>query len=121
MFFVRRVCPVVGVETDPDETDGGGMTILSESIVDFQIQYFDGSEWLDEWINDTELPRLVVIHLAAADVSDLSADAEENVNRRILQRTVWMHFPGQPKLDQTISTETQTSETQTQSTESRDR
>lgn len=107
-FFVRRVCPIVGVETDRQETDGGILTVLSESIVDFQIQYYDGAEWLDEWVDYTVLPQLVVIHLASADISELSADSAEAADRRVLQRSIWMHFPGEPKLGQTSEETAQT-------------
>lgn len=114
-YFVRRVCPIVGAETDREETDGGILTVLSESIVDFQIQYYDGTEWLDEWVNYTELPQLVMIHLAAADISDLASDSEEAAGRRILQRTIWMHFPGEPKLGDAADQTDQTTQTDLQS------
>lgn len=99
-YFVRRVCPIVGVETDREETDGGILTVLSESIVDFQVEYYDGTEWLAEWVDTTQLPQLVVIHLAASDLSERPADSAAD-DRRILKRSIWMYFPGEPKLGQT--------------------
>ena len=108
-FLVRRVCPIVGMETDPEETDGGMMTVLSESIMDFQIQYFDGTEWTDSWSDYTTLPQLVVISLAAADLADASAQNDAGKNPRILHRTIWMHFPGEPTLDQASVSQPQTS------------
>lgn len=117
VLFVRRVCPLVGVEIDREETAGGMLTVLSESIVDFQVQYFDGTEWLDEWVTETELPRLVLITLAAAEeVSENPADSENKPNPRLLTRTIWMHFPGEPGLDQALEAETETVETETAAT-----
>ena len=107
-FFVRRICPIVGAETDREETDGGILMVLSESIVDFQIEYFDGTEWLDEWINYTQLPQLVVIYLAAADLKERPGDSLNTADPRILRRSVWMFFPGQTKLGQASDQTTQT-------------
>lgn len=110
ILFIRRICPLVGVEVDPEETAGGILTVLSESIVDFQVRYFNGTEWLEEWERYTELPRLVLVTLAAAEKSEDSTAAASQSAPRLLTRTIWMHFPGEPTLDQTVQTETVTTE-----------
>lgn len=117
VLFVRRVCPLVGVEVDREETAGGMLTVLSESIVDFQVRYFDGTEWLDEWVTETELPRLAVITLAAAEeTSENPAVTGSQASPRLLTRTIWMHFPGEPALDQALEAGTETVETETATT-----
>lgn len=117
VLFVRRICPLVGVEIDREETAGGMLTVLSESIVDFQIRYYDGTEWLDEWVTETELPRLVMITLAAAETSENPAASESQSNPRLLTRTIWMHFPGEPPLDQAVQIETETTEAEAATTD----
>ncbi|HOK67048.1 MAG TPA: prepilin-type N-terminal cleavage/methylation domain-containing protein [Anaerohalosphaeraceae bacterium] len=115
-LFVRRICPLVGVEVDREETSGGILTVLSESILDFQAQYFDGSQWLDYWLTETELPQLVLINLLAADTSQLQKNSSTSAKQpRVLQKTIWMFFPGQPHLGQNTSTTTTTT-TQTETT-----
>lgn len=108
-LFVRRICPLVGVETDGEETSGGILTVLSESILDFQAQYYDGSQWLDNWLTETELPQMVLINLLAADPSQLPIDSQPTAAKkpRVLQKTLWMFFPGQPHLGQNTSTTTE--------------
>jgi type II secretion system protein J len=116
-LFVRRICPLVGVEVDREETAGGMLTVLSESIVDFQVRYYDGTQWLEEWVTETELPRLVMITLAAAEeTSENPTAAGGRSGPRLLTRTIWMHFPGEPTLDQAVETETQTGTTETEAT-----
>jgi type II secretion system protein J len=117
VLFVRRICPLVGVEIDREETAGGMLTVLSESIVDFQIRYYDGTEWLDEWLTETELPRLVMITLAAAETSENPAVTGSQASPRLLTRTIWMHFPGEPALDQAVQIETETTEAEAATTD----
>ncbi len=109
-LFVRRICPLVGVEEDRTETSGGVLTVLSESIVDFQMQYFDGSQWLDYWLTETELPQLVLITLLATNTSEFENTGQLPTGQRsrILQKTIWMHFPGQPHIGQNVSASSQT-------------
>jgi hypothetical protein len=56
------------------------------------------------WLTETELPQLVLVTLAASDTSDVQNTLETDRRKpRLLQRTIWMHFPGQPHLGQTLS------------------
>jgi type II secretion system protein J len=109
-LFVRRICPLVGVEVDREETSGGILTVLSESIIDFQAQYYDGTQWLDSWLTETELPQLVLINLLAADTSQIQNDTLQPAAQqpRVLHKTIWMFFPGQPHLGQALSDAEQT-------------
>lgn len=40
---------------------------LASGVVSFNVQYFDGLDWLDEWITTDELPRAVEIRLVFAE------------------------------------------------------
>lgn len=86
VFFVRRVCPVVGMET-AEETTGGILTVLSESIAGFEVHYFDGTEWMLEWTQTQTLPVLMEVLLVAA-----GAEETQNPNN-VFSRSIWMHFP----------------------------
>lgn len=86
-FLARRACPMVGVETD-EETTGGILTILSESILAFEVHYFDGTEWLLEWTDTQTLPVLMEVLLVAAP-----PDEERQNQNDVFSRSIWMHFP----------------------------
>jgi len=91
--LLRRLCPIVGIEDDA-ETQGGILTTIAENIIDFDIQYFDGSEWLNEWPRDTkELPPLVQVILTAAN----SQEAEE---KDMVNRSFMVNFPGMAELEE---------------------
>lgn len=62
--LMRRLCPIVGMEDDI-ESQGGILTGIAENIVDFSVQFFDGSEWQMEWPPEQNLlPELVEVSLA---------------------------------------------------------
>ena len=63
-FLMRRVCPVVGTEED-EETEGGMLTAIAENVSGFQISYYNGYDWSDEWSLETEgaLPELMEVTL----------------------------------------------------------
>jgi prepilin-type N-terminal cleavage/methylation domain-containing protein len=84
MVFFRRVCPVVGIET-AEETAGGILTVLSDSVIVFDLRYFDGTDWTDEWVDTQRLPVLMQVLLAVRE----GDDEEEG---RVYTRSVWMHF-----------------------------
>ena len=67
-WFCRRICPIVGNEDPDDEGAPQGVLIkLSESIGLFEIRYFDGQEWTNEWpIDNASLPVMLEISLVAA-------------------------------------------------------
>jgi len=63
--LARRYCPIVGVE-EQDESLGGILTIIAEDIVEFDLQYFDESSWVEEWSEtEAELPQLVQVTMSA--------------------------------------------------------
>lgn len=113
-LLVRRVCPIVGNEYSEEETDGGIMTVLSESIVDFQVRFYDGSEWVEEWFLDDVLPQMVVITLTAADpefIREQDRSMEELfASGDLLQRTIWMYFPGEGKISKGLLQDTENEE-----------
>ena len=86
-YFIRRACPIVGMET-ADETTGGILTILSESIAAFEVHYFDGTEWTLEWTDTQTLPVLMEVLLVA-----MPEGADEQNEKNVFKRSIWMHFP----------------------------
>lgn len=62
MVLMRRLWPNPSKELEP----GGILTIIAEDIAAFEVQYFDGEEWSDEWPEEMQaLPDLVVVSIAA--------------------------------------------------------
>jgi type II secretion system protein J len=60
--LMRRLWPNPHEELDP----GGILTIIAEDIEMFEISYFDGEEWAEEWPEEMEsLPHLVEITVVA--------------------------------------------------------
>ncbi|MBN1126378.1 MAG: prepilin-type N-terminal cleavage/methylation domain-containing protein [Sedimentisphaerales bacterium] len=90
MVLMRRVCPIVTVPRDDEdyvESAGGMLTTLAENIVTFQIQYYDGYEWLDQWPEEQEvLPELLQITL----IGRLPNDSE---GKRPIVRSIAVTFP----------------------------
>lgn len=84
--LMRRLCPIVGMEDDI-ESQGGILTGIAEDIVDFSVQFFDGSEWQTEWPPEENLlPGLVEVSLAG-QAGDDKAKAE------IMVRNFVVSFP----------------------------
>jgi len=84
--LMRRLCPIVGVEDDI-ESQGGILTGIAENIVDFSVQFFDGSEWQMEWGPEQNLlPELVEVSLAGQ-----LGDNEEKAE--IMVRNFIVSFP----------------------------
>ena len=83
----RRVCPIVGVEVEPQQTAGGILTRLSDRISFFGVRYFNGAEWLASWpIEQRQLPQLMELSLAAKIV-------DKNGKERIFARQAIVTFP----------------------------
>ena len=62
MVLMRRLWPNPSKEFEP----GGILTIIAEDIAAFEVQYFDGEEWSDEWPEEMQaLPDLVAVSIAA--------------------------------------------------------
>jgi len=60
--LTRRLWPY----PDRDQRPGGIITVMAQNIVDFNIRYYDGDEWLEEWSEEMkELPEMVDISLSA--------------------------------------------------------
>jgi len=56
----RRLWPNPDEEREP----GGILTVIAENIVIFQIQFFDGEQWADEWPEEMEsIPDLIEVTL----------------------------------------------------------
>jgi type II secretion system protein J len=62
MVLMRRLWPNPNKELEP----GGILTIIAEDIAAFEVQYFDGEEWSDEWPEEMQaLPDLVAVSIAS--------------------------------------------------------
>ncbi len=58
--LIRRLWP----NPDATEPPGGVITIISQNILSFEVQYFDGQDWLSEWDREmTSLPTMVQVTL----------------------------------------------------------
>jgi len=60
--LMRRLWPNPSEELEP----GGILTVIAEDIALFEVQYFDGEEWSEEWPEEMQaLPELVSISIVA--------------------------------------------------------
>ena len=60
--LMRRLWPNPHEDLEP----GGILTIIAEDIAAFEVQYFDGEEWSEEWPEEMQaLPDLVSISIVA--------------------------------------------------------
>jgi general secretion pathway protein J len=59
----RRLWP----NPDPnDENPGGILTAIAENIEFFQVRFFDGEQWAEEWPEEMEvMPQLVEVNIVA--------------------------------------------------------
>jgi type II secretion system protein J len=61
-LLMRRLWPNPSEELEP----GGILTVIAEDIAAFEVQYFDGEEWSEEWPEEMQaLPDLVSISIVA--------------------------------------------------------
>lgn len=83
----RRVCPVVGIEIDRQQTAGGILTQLSDRISFFGVRYFNGTEWTTVWpVEQQLLPTLMEISLASRVV-------DKNGKEKTYAKQVIVTFP----------------------------
>jgi general secretion pathway protein J len=60
--LMRRLWPNPNEELEP----GGILTVIADDIEVFQVRYFDGEEWADEWPEEMEvLPELIEVNIVA--------------------------------------------------------
>ncbi len=61
----RRLWP----NPDPnDENPGGILSIIAEGIEFFQVRYFDGEEWSEEWPEEMEVaPQLIEVNIVGKE------------------------------------------------------
>lgn len=61
-FLMRRLWP----NPDPNESEPGGvLTAIARDIDVFEVRYFDGEDWSDEWPQELwSLPELVEVSVA---------------------------------------------------------
>ena len=85
--LMRRICPVVGIEED-DQTLGGMLTAIAENIAGFEVRYYDGYDWSQEWSLEVDgaLPELMEVTLIGSE----SMDAEQS---SALIKTFVVNFP----------------------------
>ena len=61
-LLMRRLWPNPNEEKEP----GGILTVIAEDIDFFEVRYFDGEEWSNEWPEEMEiLPQLVEVNIVA--------------------------------------------------------
>jgi len=60
--LMRRLWP----NPNEDDEPGGILSVIAENINVFQIRYFDGEEWSDEWPEEMQaLPQLIEVNIVA--------------------------------------------------------
>ncbi len=65
-LLMRRLWPNPNEEDEP----GGILSVIAEDIDVFQVRYFDGEEWSDEWPEEMEvLPQLIEVNIVATPPS----------------------------------------------------
>jgi len=75
LSLMRRLWPNPSEELEP----GGILTVIAENIATFNVQYFDGEEWSEEWPEEMQaLPDLVSISIAARQ-SDRTNPPSESI------------------------------------------
>ena len=54
---------------DPnDENPGGILTVIAEDIEFFQVRFFDGEQWTEEWPEEMEVvPQLIEVNIVAKE------------------------------------------------------
>lgn len=58
--------------TPDDDVEGGGYLIcLGEQIVSFNLRFFDGYEWVEEWFSTYEVPEAIEFSLVVVDPEGL--------------------------------------------------
>lgn len=97
--LLRRYCPIVGSEDDT-ETTGGILTVIAEDIIDFDLQYFDGTDWLQEW-SENSPPQLVEVTIT------FGRDPESK--KDILTKSFIVGFPRMPRPQRNNSNNNQNS------------
>jgi general secretion pathway protein J len=61
-FLMRRIWPNPNEEYEP----GGILTAIAEDIDIFELRYYDGEEWAEEWPEDiVTLPQLIEVTIVA--------------------------------------------------------
>ena len=98
-WIARRQCPIVGNEETPEETAGGMMTRLAEQLSFFQLRYFDGEQWLQDWPMELQkVPMLVEISLGAIV-------KEKNDKETIYSKQFFVNFPRNGQEDEEVDLE----------------
>ena len=74
--LVLRQTPLV-METDEDETEHP--IILSKNVKEFSMEFWDSrlNDWVDEWKQTNQLPRLLMFTLRLADTAKPLSPVEE--------------------------------------------
>ena len=98
-WIARRQCPIVGNEVTPEETAGGMMTRLAEQLSFFQLRYFDGEQWQQDWPLELEkVPMLVEISLGAIV-------KEKNEKETVYSKQFFINFPRNGQGDEEVDLE----------------
>ena len=65
-LLMRRFWPNPNEEDEP----GGILSVIAEDIDVFQVRYFDGEEWSEEWPEEMDvLPQLIEVNIVATPPS----------------------------------------------------
>ena len=66
MLRQARYIPDLITQQYEDLEPRGILTVIAENIAAFEVQYFDGEEWSDEWPEEMQaIPELISISIVA--------------------------------------------------------
>ena len=98
-WIARRQCPIVGNEETPEETAGGMMTRLAEQLSLFQLRYFDGEQWQQDWPMElARTPMLVEVSLGARV-------KEKSGKETVYSKQIFINFPRNGQEDEEVDIE----------------
>ena len=108
-MLMRRAWPNPSTELEP----GGMLTAIAEDIEVFDVQYYDGEQWVYEWPEDMQsIPKLVQVTLVAKSPTGTGLGPMESFIIA-MSRSQGGDITA---LDSSIGTQTETSQTTTSTT-----
>ncbi|OHB78698.1 MAG: hypothetical protein A2Z25_15175 [Planctomycetes bacterium RBG_16_55_9] len=75
-MLMRQLWPNPNKEFEP----GGILTVIAEDIEAFEVRYFDGEEWAEEWPEEMQsLPKLVAVNIIAKQANRSNPPSESMI------------------------------------------
>ncbi|MCJ7777706.1 MAG: hypothetical protein MUP16_05265 [Sedimentisphaerales bacterium] len=115
-ILFRRLWPYPDPNSQTEK--GGVLTIIAEDIEIFEVRYYDGSEWSNEWPEDMEtVPQLVEVNIVAKSPEKASPVIETfivNLKPLADMITAYASAAQQQSAQQSETQQSETQQSQTQ-------